>query len=537
MAFNPSSTIYLCNVPFDNSYKNQIYFENATQQQSYFTSKVRKTFSEYLTVRETTPDGSMRSTAKVNANIDTLRALGVNYMYYQNANHSTRFFYAFITKLVYVNESTTKIIFETDVYQTWRFDVTLKPSFVVREHSKTDYIGENRTPESFNFNEYDNENALVFDTLDKWGYLVTASECLEGNYAGYLITGIFQGLFFYYIPNDDGMTNLLNELLETGGDCIVSITVMPHFSVSTYEFDESIEGYQILTNSASPSTMSFAISKDLSTITFGNYKPKNNKLYTSPYLKLCVSNNNGGFIEYLVENFTNNENANTAAREFHFSLKGDISVNPSVMLYPHYYNGVADNVDESITISGFPQCSTNTDTFKLWLAKNQFGLALETAGNVSQIVGGLALAVGSGGTAGAIGGTQILSGVNGILNTVNSVNQASKQPNKANTGNANNNLLTAMKKNTFRFYYQKIKKCYAQMIDEFFTMYGYQTNRLKTPNVSSRPYFNYVQTIDANIVGGIPNDDMEKLKHMYNNGVTLWKHNATVGDYNVDNTP
>ena len=94
-----------------------------------------------------------------------------------------------------------------------------------------------------------------------------------------------------------------------------------------------------------------------------------------------------------------------------------------------------------------------------------------------------------------------------------------------------------MPKQLDNFLIQKIRKHHAQTVDDYFTMYGYQTNRVKVPNVSSRPYFNYVQTIDVNIKGGIPADQMERLKAVYNNGVTLWKSTATIGDYSVDNSP
>jgi hypothetical protein len=80
-----------------------------------------------------------------------------------------------------------------------------------------------------------------------------------------------------------------------------------------------------------------------------------------------------------------------------------------------------------------------------------------------------------------------------------------------------------------------IKKEYAKRIDEFFTMYGYKVNSLKIPNVSDRPYWNYVQTIDVNIKGSIPHNDMKRLKQMYNEGVTLWKSASYFLDYTKDN--
>lgn len=532
MAFNPSSTIYLCNVPIDSTYKNQVYFETNIEQQKYFLNKVVKSFSNYLTVRKSLPDGSMQSSVKVEANIDLLQSLGCNYMYYQNANHGTKYFYAFIEKLIYINEGTTEIVFETDVYQTWLFNVQLKRSYVVREHSKSDNVGENLVPENFNYQDYNYEPALVFDSLDKWGYLITATEGLDASTRGCKITGIYQGLYFYYFEDLTPLNDFLDTLENAGGDCIQSISLIPSFCVDKNTVSDS----HLLKASDNPVSHAFDFSVDLLTKDFDGYTPKNRKLYTAPYFMLYVTNHNGDEVEYKMEDFYNNS-VGSHGKLFRFALRGDVSISPSVTLYPYHYKGIAENYDCGISISGFPQCSFNSDTFKLWLAKNQFGLGLDTMVNVGQIVSGVATALSTGGAGAALGVQMATSGVSGILGTMNNVYQASKEPNKSHSGSAKNNLLTAIKKNKFDIYYQTIKGHYAQTIDDFFTMYGYQTNRVKTPNVSSRPFFNYVQTIDVNIVGGIPMEDMKRLKQMYNNGVTLWKPTATIGDYSVDNSP
>lgn len=549
MAFNPSSTIWLCNVAIDSTYQNEIYFASLTEQQEYFASKVVKTFSEYLTVRVNRPDGSFQNSVKVNANIDVLRSLPCNYMFYQNANHGTKFFYAFITKMIYINEGTTELVFETDVYQTWLFNVTLRQSYVVREHSATDEIGDNIVPEKFNFQDYVYTRITEDDTLNKWGYLVGTTEndlsdpslweeIFGGSsnpvVSGKKMSGIYQGLFYYYFKTIERMNKFLNEVVEKNNDCIVFIAVVPEFSVSGSEVGandtDNANGEGWVYASTSPAQSTVSIDFTDYNFTFGGYVPKNNKLYTSPYCNLIVTNHSGQEAEYAIEDFERRDNVS-------FAMYGDISANPSIMLVPKNYKGITNNYDSGITISGFPQASFNTDTFKLWLAKNQYGVALDTLGNIGQIVAGVASIGATGGAGAAIGAATIASGAQGVLGTINNVYQASREPNKAQTGGGKNNLLTAMKANKFEYYYRRIKADYAETVDGFFTMYGYQTNKVKIPNVSSRPYFNYVQTVDVNITGGIPSDDMATLKAIYNRGVTLWKPNAVVGNYAVDNRP
>ncbi len=527
MAFTPSSTIYLCGVPFDNTYKNQIYFANATEQNNYFTNRVKKTFTDYLTVRKTLSNGQLQSSVKVSANIDDL--YNCNYMFYRNANHGTKIFYAFIKNLVYINEGTTEVIFETDVYQTWLFDVTIKDSYVVREHSKTDGKGDNVVPESFACQDYDYyQLPESFTNIGRWGYLVASTEKVAGTASrGVEHSGIYQGIYFYFLTQPNGVNDLLDKIEEEAEDSILFIAVVPEFCVSAGD----LESYGAVEGSKNPASKIFEINGYLPVAFSSNgftYTPRNKKLWTAPYFKVYATNHAGEQAEYCVEDFTDSEN-------IVFKMYGDVSANPSLTLIPQDYKGIANNVDAGISISGFPQCSFNSDTFKLWLAKNQYSLGMSALTGVGEIVAGVAsVATGAGVTVGA---GLIVHGATGVINTINNTYQASREPNKTSAGAPKNNLLTAMGCNKFDIGYQMIKSHYAKTIDDYFTMYGYQTNKVKIPNVATRPYFNYVQTVDINIIGDIPCDDMNKLKEMYNSGVTLWKSTATVGDYSIDNSP
>lgn len=551
MAFNPSSTIYLCYVPIDSTYQNEIYFADRTEQQEYFKPRVRKTFSNYLTVRTNRADGSLQSSVKVNENIDVLRSLPVNYMYYQNANHGTRYFYAFITSFVYINENTTEIFFETDVYQTWLFDARIMPSYVVREHSETDEIGDNLVPEKFTFQDYVYQVAHESDKLNEWGYLVTTTDhgLTEQSFFdqlfggkdvvvdGKTISGVYQGLFFWFFKTSLSLNTFLNDIIERLGECVVSISVVPSFSIGSSVVHKTMssfgdgEGY--IGASTKPAETTDIIEDAAVNGSFEGYAPKNNKMFTSPFYKLIVTNHSGDIAEYNIEDFSNPD-------RIHFALYGDISASPSLTLIPCNYKGLTRDYDSGISISGFPQVSFNTDTFKLWLTKNQFGTALQTAASVGTIVGGavsLAAAIPTGGASLLAGAGMIAGGAGSAMSTINGVYQASKEPNRAHGTGVKNNLLTAMGKNKFEYYIQTMRRDHAITVDNFFTMYGYQTNKIKQPNVSARPYFNYVQTSGINILGAIPCDDMEKLRSIYDKGITLWKKDATIGFYDVDNRP
>ena len=80
-----------------------------------------------------------------------------------------------------------------------------------------------------------------------------------------------------------------------------------------------------------------------------------------------------------------------------------------------------------------------------------------------------------------------------------------------------------------------IKNEYAQIIDEFFTKFGYQVNKTKIPQFKSRKNHNFIQTRDINLTADAPQDDVDELKAIFNNGVTFWHDPNTFGNYAYDN--
>ena len=88
-------------------------------------------------------------------------------------------------------------------------------------------------------------------------------------------------------------------------------------------------------------------------------------------------------------------------------------------------------------------------------------------------------------------------------------------------------------KNAFSIF--TIKRQYAEIIDKFFDMYGYLTNTVKIPNINNRPNWNYVKTLGINIISHIPQGDLQVIKNMFDNGVTLWHNPSTFLDYSQNN--
>ena len=79
-----------------------------------------------------------------------------------------------------------------------------------------------------------------------------------------------------------------------------------------------------------------------------------------------------------------------------------------------------------------------------------------------------------------------------------------------------------------------IRNEYAEQLTNYFKMFGYKVNKLEIPNTKSRKSYNYIKTVDANIVGNIPNNYLNTLKGIFDRGLTIW-HTDDIGNYNLNN--
>ena len=75
----------------------------------------------------------------------------------------------------------------------------------------------------------------------------------------------------------------------------------------------------------------------------------------------------------------------------------------------------------------------------------------------------------------------------------------------------------------------------ASVIDDFFDMYGYQTNQVKYPNIGTRPHWNYVKTNNANLKGMIGAEDEKRICEILDKGITFWRNGDEIGEYELDN--
>ena len=215
----------------------------------------------------------------------------------------------------------------------------------------------------------------------------------------------------------------------------------------------------------------------------------------------------------------------------HFA--GYKAVGESVKKPLMYYDNNLNSEEEGLIAGKLPTLNWSDDEYTNWLTQNSVNIALGVASAGITIVGGLGMmATGGGAVAGA---GAVVNGAMSIANELGAVYQHSLQPNSA-KGNVNGGDINVCDhKNGFYFYKMTIKEEYARIIDNYFSMFGYKINRVKVPNITGRSNWNYVKTINCNFDGDIPQTDLNIIKQMFDNGVTLWHNPSTMYDYSQSN--
>ena len=528
MTITPQGQLYLCKTPLKNDYKNQLTFANTNAQQSYFNSRIQKTFDNYTYIKK---DNSV----KVGINIDEI--IDCNYLFYKNIGFTNKWYFCFITNMEYVNENCTLITFETDCYQTWLFQINYNRCFVEREHVNNDTTGLHTIPENLETGEYICNEHYKDTTMDNYAQdlcfvMASTSKPVTGEAKdtvapSAIYNGIYTGLSYYRYEATSAIDIMLEIFANSGKtDAINGVFMAPKWLAPL-----SGGVLRDVAQSNSPATFNINVSKQTS---LNGYSPRNNKLKCFPYNYLLISNNIGqnGILHY--EKF-NGDNAT-------FTVKGVLNPGCSINLTPTNYNGNASADNDAIQLGKFPICNFQNDMYTNWLTQNSInilGNRITTDDiNIGTNVLNTALATITSMSNNNVTGT--LSSIGNGFNRVSNSLIEQKQHNMIAptlVGNLNNaDVNYASGNNNFHFYKMSVRYEFAKIIDDYFSMYGYKINEIGIPNITGRENWNYVKTINCNFDGdGIPQTDMETIRKMFDNGVTLWHNPSTMYNYNNSN--
>lgn len=539
----PQSQIYICSgVRLDNRQQHTIHFKTLAKQREYFAGKVVKTFSAY---------SYHRREWKLKVEATMSQAMQWDYLYIVQPG-SPNYQYYFINAVNYLSDSTVELSLELDVMQTYMQQYSLLPCFVERTHASDDTVGANTVPEGLEMGPYYTYHKYDMEHIKEMGILVLSSINLftweafqnaDDLILSWKLDGVYSGLGVFAFNSTSELAKLLADMNEKGFiDAIVSIWMYPKSMIrvadsksgspvawSNFDWDSHPRAY---VKGATTGGTGIADYTNYDDKLFNGYTPKNNKLYCYPYNVLHASNNIGESADFRFEGFPDGEKR--------FSLYGAISPDAGIRIAPegYYSTGNAD-YEEGLTLTNYPQCAWNSDTYKVWLAQNFNQLSHATQSANMAVLGGALTAVGSlamGNYMGAIGGAAaVYAGYNQVQGIMAQKEDAKTQPPQA-RGTFSSSVNVAVGRQTFTFYYKCLTKEYARQIDDFFTMYGYRCNRVMTPKTNVRKAFTFVKTIGCKIAGTIPSEDRVKIQSIFDAGITFWNDGDQVGNYNLDNS-
>lgn len=368
---------------------------------------------------------------------------------------------------------------------------------------------------------------------------------------GVIANGIPNGMFFW-IVSFEYLQGALSTINSKGfGNAIMTVFTVPAFSLvgfnnwSLADILGGVAWWFVSDFKAQPQTKTLVSTPE----NLDGYTPRNQKLRSYPYMYLGFNPPNGSSNIYRYEDFESGTPI--------FKMYSEINQNPLVCFIPQNYRGNTTNTQDMATMQGYPTLGWISDTFNTWVAQNSEIISLQSKQEaynyeIDALKGGVGM-LGDMGSMLSGNPSSMVGGFTGYIDkgielmrldknhefyVKNQMAQVEKQsllPNNAQNSGSNATLLgyELMDNNIFTRY--TIKREFAERIDKYFDMYGYTINELKNININSRPNWNYIKTQGANILGNIPQYDLQTIKEMFDNGITFWHNPDTFLDYSQNN--
>ena len=551
MVITPNSDVILLKSPLELNQSNQLNFRNAQEQYNYFYNLPKLVIdTDFTYLRK---DNAI----KVDRLVDDIYQY--NYVMYRNDAYSNKWFYAFIEKMDYINDRVTQITIKTDVFQTWQFDLTYKQTFVEREHVNDDGIGKHTIPENLETGEYQivdhREIPMASITDDSWYicFCVTAlpegcDRAVNGRVKGDngRIGGVFNSLKFFAVNTFTAAQKIIEDY-EQGSvlsEAIQNVYMVPAFCVNTDITAPTIDRNGHVMNPLKNYSNTEDLYLQQPTVLAGGYTPVNNKLYCAPFSYIYMSNNAGQDVQLNWEDFPVQKIGNyTMPTMTYYKYYVPSASLSAKLIFSNYKNYFSDETTPTqmpnygISFAKVPVCAWTTDYYTNWLTQNGVNVQTNIGASIAQGLVGTAVGTLTGGFVGGIAGavSGVVSAGTTIANSMAQMHQAQTIPPQAHGNASTGDLVYALKRNAIECYFMSIRPEMASCIDKYFSMFGYKVNQVKVPNVTGRANWNYVKTIDCYIDADIPQDDLQEIKNMFNNGLTIWHHPNTFMNYSQSN--
>ena len=408
------------------------------------------------------------------------------------------------------------------------------------------------------------------------------------------IHGLPCALYFYLIDAND-IDNYINNTSILGNcSAIQSVQLTPFLnkddlSLKQIKYDVDRFGdetnfKQVLDDDGSINVLRIdSITKTHKTLnTFKCYTPQKDiggslnwrnesRLYNYPYMFAFITDHLNPPMEIKYHLCKNNTNT--------LKVKNSISDRCSYGLYVDGYKNDNNGTLEAMISTDAHEIPCSSNAYNSWVASNknqitqniknmQMTTMLQNQGISQQtMVNGLQSVVsGVGGVVGGLMGdvSSLTGGINSAIGTVGNVLSTQNQI-ALNNRNVQNSIQHAMAQandmksipnsmismgsdvfyglvngeyGLYMYRYGLNIEMYKKLGD-YFAMYGYKQNKILTPNIRNRYYYNYIKTVGCNLKSSqIPRSHFEQLKSIFDNGVTIWhidRKGVEVGNISKDN--
>jgi hypothetical protein len=518
--FTPSTNLRLLNVPLEVGYSDTLWFPDVNTQTQYFLGKVVKAINDFNFIKKD-------NTITINGNVETY--YNCNYIMYQNTNFSNKWFYAFINRVEWASNSSTRLYCSTDCIQTWFFDITYYKSFIERQH-----VEHETAPDNYLATEPVSCPAVVFTQMGRYDVtpdLVNVYATCNSRGAPIGSTarfGIVSGCglaYGYDRSNIRALGDRLNEYVSNGlASAVTKIQQVPKALFDAgCNYTQDIDRY--------PSFV-------------GPYVPRNKKVLSGQFVKgyialygqICQYNPNGAVtpqLSVMLDPTTGTilaglKSNNAGGNQRLYAVQARIP--EATWAYNQYKN---DYNLHSGSNSMYYNRLTNYQELK---PATEFGDTLMSA---IGLVAGLA-------TGGKLGtsftdfvnkATTAESYINGYDEITEEVSRRDESLNAPPIGSVSGSTpYIAAGSNFVTWGFVTGTNGDAQRLDEYFDMFGYQLNRVMIPNLHARKTWTYIKVTDLKASGDFPNEDFDEIRKAFNNGLTFWDYTKTFGDYSQDNT-
>lgn len=542
----PNTTLYVGVVPWNSDLKNVQSYNSRAEQISTIQGLLTHKY-EHINIIRRDSDLILKG-----VNEDLTQC---NYLMYQNADISNKWYFAFIDNVQYNSLNSVIISHTIDVWQTYQFDITYYKNLILRAHvaKSSDTVGRWLAPEPINVAPEFERKHNVFNDLSWTPQYVLHSTSVFNNttkkyeYKGNGTGATLSAEYGIFVNNDDDVqrvvknygklsaaealksndddeySNWISDLL-TGQTIDKAVKLISTTSISQLQDhrNELIGLYAIPswvhdgTNKyATNDITSKSVSVTLPTSTLAcGYAPRNKKMLSSLCKAYLFYNENGFKLPLKPELFTSGSPS--------FTVKStELSTNGFILQIGSYADYTAKTNKISYRCENRLGYDANTGLDKVLNT-------LTSAVGVVNAVGSVASQAFAGNVGGAVQGA--VGAAQQSINMIDALGQRG-----VNTG-ASGDIMSITEKRAMPVFADvSPTEAQCRYIDDYLDVYGYAINEIGkiSTYMKNRSNWNYIQVANCNIKVSAPNDDVNKLKQMFESGVTIWHKNF--GDYDQTN--